>query len=244
MGSAISSTSNPVSGKFHEVPRETLLAGRGCMTRAFAMMIRFIHINLGTQGGADASRCQELVQNLHNFRPWWSAPLANMVQDLVNRAHSGPLSDSDILDFLHRSLTELFTAKYNSSTKVASIIEQTLVFLSSAEGDMWRSAGWLYGLICLYFRWAKTLLVQVAALGGDNTPYTAPKHAKRSNYSEDSDYAAEEDQATASLEKTILEQEEEEEDTAREQPRSSRFDELAKNAVEQDSIVGCVGGIL
>ncbi len=142
-----------------------------------AAMIRYISLQLGSKHdkGPDKQICVTRLEELRSLRLEIPASAQSVLQTFTkNVVSGGDPSDSYLLDFVHRFLLALYTARYSEDLKISSVLEQTLIFICLTEDLKWKSARRTYDEISHCFRWGRTLLVHTAALGGMDKPYASP----------------------------------------------------------------------
>ena len=174
-------TTASLQGKFNTILSESLMTSRHLISMTLAATIRFISLQIGSKRDKDPDKriCIERLKELQSLKLEFPTSAKSILKTFakdVSSSHES-LSDSYLLDFVHRFLLALYTSRYSEDLKISSALEQTLIFICLTEDMKWKSAKRTYGEITHCFRWGKTLLAHAAALGGVDTPYASPPHS-------------------------------------------------------------------
>ncbi|KAH6905710.1 hypothetical protein BKA70DRAFT_1430580 [Coprinopsis sp. MPI-PUGE-AT-0042] len=136
--------------------------------RLVAVPLRFWALSL------KPTQCKHILDCLGAFKPLLSNGQSEMVKQLLKTIQSGqPPSDLHLLQFIHCFLLDIFTVPHPLTKPISSLVEQLIVLrcLSAELQWQWRSASWMYSIICLYVRVGRTVVVQAACLGGQDAKY-------------------------------------------------------------------------
>ncbi|TFK31432.1 hypothetical protein BDQ12DRAFT_729560 [Crucibulum laeve] len=170
-------SSNKFQIKFNAISKDSLSHYRTQITRLLALALRFWVIKLGKSQfkKGDHTRCKALAQKLGAFDLLLSENQTGVLQRFMEKVHrtTGALSNADVLQFIHEFLLKLLDNHCALRQGVSSIVEQSVLILCLSQGGkgIWRSATWLYSVISIFFRIARSTLVHAAFLGGRSAKY-------------------------------------------------------------------------
>jgi hypothetical protein len=160
------------AGHFYPLSTDPLTMVANEIFRLIAVPLRYWAICLKKQD----SDCKDLLDTFGAFTPILSPTQTSMVQALLKRITKKPLvEDLELLQFIHQFLLEIFSFSLPITRRMSSLVEQVVLLrcLSTEPGPWrWRSATWMYGVLCLYIRVGRTAVAQAACLGGKDVKYT------------------------------------------------------------------------
>jgi hypothetical protein len=156
---------------------------------ALAIMFRFSQIHLSPSASPkDKETKMSLLKSLGNFLPKWTERQKHLIKDYIRQLQGlNPPSHNANLQFIHSFFIDLFTHSYSPLEKVASVMEQAVLFKCLASNGQWKSAKHTVTYCDAVIRTARCMVINASFMGSLKKDYKSIKEMEDTNHDEDSD---------------------------------------------------------